>query len=318
VNHGMEHMKVSGRRLGLRQPKNAPRLRMSRLLSVTAPLPEHPAAADHLSLVEEWGLYANDQFGDCGPVSVANDIKLATKYLTGTQVDVSLDDVFDLYRRSGNPGFDPKTGADDNGVDMQTMLEALLEGGIAGMKPVAFASVDHTSRDMVDTCISIFGSVLFGAMLDTAQMHQTDDGLWDFVLSAPWGGHAFLGGRYFNGQEARTGVVTWGEVVDATDAFLDKQLLEAWVVIWPWHLNSKAFQEGVDIQALKEDYLALTGRELVVPPFPGPQPTPEDPAVAADLALVTAADRWLKLHHYGHSYDMEQALRAWKLARGFH
>src|SRR5436190_16980905 len=107
-------------------------------------------------------MYGNDQYGDCGPVSVANYIRLVTQYLTGAEVAVSQDAVFDLYRRSGNPNFDPATDADDNGVDMQTMLEALAAGGIGGgFKPVAFAKVDVTRVDEVRAAIAIFGGVLF-------------------------------------------------------------------------------------------------------------------------------------------------------------
>ena len=107
---------IEGRKLGRRPPKNAPRLKLSHYL--TGVVPAHPASADDFSLISDWGMYANDQFGDCGPVSVANQRKLVTKYLTGTEVSVTINDVFDLYRRSGNPTFDPNTGADDNGVDI--------------------------------------------------------------------------------------------------------------------------------------------------------------------------------------------------------
>jgi hypothetical protein len=67
------------------------------------------------------------------------------------------DEVFALYRLSGNPTFDPTTGDDDNGVDLQTMLEAALVNGYGTIKPVAFAKVDHTNEAEVQAAVAIFG-----------------------------------------------------------------------------------------------------------------------------------------------------------------
>jgi hypothetical protein len=134
---------------------------------------------------------------NCGPVSVANSLKIITLEGTGVEVSVTQDDVFDLYRRSGNPNFDPETGADDNGVDMQTMLDALLKGGIGGRKPLAFAKVDVLNLDEVRAAIAYFGCVLDGVDLQTAQQRETDaGGPWDYDSSPEWGGHAITSGKY--------------------------------------------------------------------------------------------------------------------------
>ena len=51
-----------------------------------------------------------------------------------------------------------------------------------------------------------------------------------------------------------------------TEAFRTHQVEEAWVVIWPEHLGSKAFLAGVDETALAADYYSLTGREFPAQP----------------------------------------------------
>jgi hypothetical protein len=253
------------RKLGRRPASGRPALLLGSYL--TGRLPAHPTAADHFAKVDDWGLYDNDQFGDCGPTSVANSRKLTTRYLATTEESPSQDDVFDLYRRSGNPNFDPTLPQgdprqQDDGVDMQTMLEAVAAGGIGGVKALGFALVDHTNLDELRAAIAIFGFLLFGVDLKVAQQAQTDKHLWDYKRSAEWGGHAIVAGRYAENPD-RTAVVTWAEVVDLTDAFERHQLQEAWAVIWPEHLGSVAFQDGVDLTALAADYRALTGR-----PFP--------------------------------------------------
>lgn len=266
------HKDYSYFKLGRRAPKRAPSLKLGAYL--TGIIPTHPDAADHFGAITDWGLYANDRYGDCGPVSVANQRKLVTKYLTGVEVSPTQDDVFDLYKRSGNPAFP----AEDNGVDMQTMLEAVVAGGIGGTKAIAFASVDPKNLDQIDAAIAIFGSVLFGVALDTAQQSQPQ--LWQYQPSGTWGGHAVLSGLYTvpepSGADVR--VITWGRVVATTDLFLQNQLEEVWVVIWPEHLGSAAFQWGVDLAALALDYKALTGNDLPVPTPPPPPPPPPVPA----------------------------------------
>jgi hypothetical protein len=309
-----EAYRAPGRRLGRRPPSRAPRLMLRNYL--TGVLPEHSTAADHFSRIDDWGLYGNDRFGDCGPVSVANYIKMVTKYLAPAEVSVSQDDVFDLYRRSGNPNF-PN---DDNGVDMQTMLEALIAGGIGRQKALAFAVVNPRNEEEIKAAISLFGGVLFGVDLELAQQRQTDDYIWDYAPSAEWGGHAVLAGQYF--QEPSVvdiAVVTWGQVVGCSGSFLGHQLEEAWVVILPEHLTAKGFQEGVDLDALATDYKALTGRPFPVLP-PNDPPQPVDPAVAADRALVQAVGEWpFHAHHGSHETRVvAKALKEWLLVRGYH
>lgn len=282
-----EYLAVPGRRLGRLAPSHAPALHLRAVLTGT--VPAHPAAADHLSRVPAWMLGGNDRFGTCGPTYVANLVVLTWKYLLGLDVTVSDEAVFDLYRRSGNPNFDPQTDADDNGVVMQDMLDALLKGGIEithadgsteVVKPLAFAAVDHTSLDEIRAATSIIGAVGFGVDLETAQQAQTDAGLWDYRRSSEWGGHAVMGGAYTSSAVLHTPdetVITWQEPVGTTDAFLEHQLEECWVVIWPAHLQHPDFQAGVDLAALAADYRALTGRDFPAAPPPGPGPAPVPP-----------------------------------------
>jgi hypothetical protein len=298
------------RKLGRRPPSNKPALLLADILTGTAPA--HPATADHFRNLQ-FGLYGNDKYGDCGPTSVANLVRLVTGGLLGTEVQPSQDDVFDLYRRSGNPNFDPTTDADDNGVDMQTMLEALLSGGIGDgsgkkIKPIAFAKVDVTSDDQLTAAVSIFGGVLWGVDLQTAQQSQTDahPPKWDFSQSGEWGGHAIVNGAYENG--ALEDVISWATRVETTSAFRRRQLQEAWVVVWQWNLDHPAFQQGIDLAALKSAYKSLTGRDLPIDPTPTPTP-------GADAALWSATKAWTAEHHVGDNAKAATALKTWAAAK---
>jgi hypothetical protein len=263
--HAHPHYKT-----GRRPPKNAPALMLASLL--TGVVPTHSDVFDHIKRLA-FGLYGNDKYGVCGPTSVGNLVRLVTGGLLGTEIQPSQDDVFDLYRRSGNPDFDPDTDEDDNGVDMQTMLEALLTGGIGDgkgskVKPIAFAKVAVGNDEVLDASSSIFGGTLWGVNLLTAQQSQTDEKppIWDYVKSSEWGGHAILNGA----AEAADGasiedVISWKIRVKTTPPFRRKQLEEAWAVIWEWNVEHPAFQAGIDIAKLKAAYKALTGKTLKLP-----------------------------------------------------
>jgi hypothetical protein len=281
--------------------------------------PAYEAKVDRLSQITI-GLDGNDKYGDCGPTSSDNHRRATTKALTGAEADATQAQVFDLYSRSTNPPFDPKTGANDNGVDMVTMCAALKSGGLAGVKIVAYAKLEDTSDASVYAAIDLFGAVLFAVDLQTAQQDQSDakNPVWDYKRSADWGGHAIVAGAY----DSTTGIVTvgsWGTAIGTTKAFRLHQLDEVWVPIWPELLGSARFVAAVDTAALAADFQSLTGGTLPVAPAPAPTPTPTpvptppgggasfqlDAAVephvgrAAKLASLTE-EQWINRHFHGY------------------
>ena len=273
-----EVIRIHGQRLGRRPPSNAPALRLGSLLNE---IPEHPNAVFRTNNFNLWDILGNDRYGDCGPVSVANSRRLTSFVLTGEERYPRLWDVLDLYQRSGNPNFP----AEDNGVIMQDMLSEVHKNGIAGDKAVAYAKVDVSSIDEIRAAIAIFGCLLLGVNLEAAQQDQRT---WDSVDGdQPWGGHAVMAADYTSAPSgADIGFITWGQPMGMTDRFWSRQVEEAWVVIWPEHLLSKEFLEGVDLAALRRDYKLLTGRDLPVPTPPKPAPTPPVPEPKSDEALL--------------------------------
>jgi hypothetical protein len=295
---------VTNRHLGKRPPSNKPALMLADFLSGV--VPAVPQAADNFAGVPSWELGHNDEYGTCGPTSVANNRRLVSYGLTGTMDAPTWPEIADLYRRSGNPGFNPNLPGgdpkqDDNGVDMQTMLGELLKNGIGGRKPLAFAKIAAGDMTTLDAAVALFGGTLLGLTLDTAQQSQTDIGTWTHVSSPVWGGHAVASGRYVDPAGTasdRTAVITWAEIIDMDRGFVTSQMDEDWVVLWPEHLGSKEFCAGVNIGALASAYQSLTGRSfpvIPVPPIPTPVPIPvPGPGGDAEAALAVALRRLLK------------------------
>jgi hypothetical protein len=290
-----------GVKLGKREPSHKPALLLRDILTGTTPLV--PTFVDHFAQATGWELGDNDRFGTCGPTSVANHRRLVTSALLGQERAPSLDDIFDLYRRSGNPGFNPSLSdtdpaQDDNGVDMQTMLEALMKDGIGGVKPVAFAKITPGDMDTLDKAIALFGGILLGLTLKTAQQHQK---LWDYVSdSADWGGHAVMAGKYNDapGTDAdRVDIITWARDTAMTRGFISQQEDEAWVVIWPEMLQDKSFLMGIDLVTLAAQYKQITGRTLPLPVAPLPVPTPQPTPTGREAAnLVAELNRAIASH----------------------
>ena len=258
---------------GRRPPKNAPALRFSSFLRAAAPA--HPAAEDYLAKLPGWQLLGNDAVGDCNAVTWANMRRLVTASLA-TEYYPTQAQVWQFYQTQ-NPGFDPAGTKDtngpassqDQGMDVQTGLEYLHgTGGPDGVKAVAFAKVDHTSLDEVKAALAIVGSLWLGIQVLAANQDQFREGKpWTDVPGSPIeGGHAILGGGY--GTDIK--FITWGQETMFDSSFWNgvvqgnSLVEEAWAVIWPEHLGTKSFEEGVDQTQLAADYQAITGSALVL------------------------------------------------------
>lgn len=307
-----------------RRPNNPlrPRIRLAR--SLTGVVPAHPVAADYLARLAGWQMLGNDTIGDCVAVTWANIRRLTTAVLS-TEYYPTFSQVKTVYATQ-NPG------GSDNGMDIQTLLEYLVKtGGPDGVKALGFAAVDYTNPEEVKAAIAIGGAVWAGFTVQEANMTQFGNREpFDYVSGSPdAGGHSVLVGGYGAGGSGQLGgdekFITWAQETSFTDRFWSREVEECWVVIWPEHLGSKAFQEGVDLAAFAADYTAITGKPFPapVPAPPAPEPVPVPPAPAPgpdadadDRALWMATGNWAQGHHTGANKRAAAALRTWAQAKG--
>jgi hypothetical protein len=260
---------------GRRQPKRALSIKFADILKV---VPNHPISEDYLGNLSGWKMLGNDSYGDCVAVAWANSRRFISALL-GTENYPTQDQVFQLYKTQ-NSGF-PN---DDNGMEIQTMLEYLnTSGGPDGTKLVAFASVDVNNLDEVKAALYIFGGILLGIEVQNANIDDFNAGkIWDYHPGQPIeGGHGVLAGGYAGQVVNDIRFITWADETGMTDAFwqnlVDNPNGEAWVLIWPENLGTKQFVDGIDMNTLASDYQAITGKTLPVPPGPIP-PAPVPPA----------------------------------------
>lgn len=202
-------------------------------------------------------LFGNDRYGDCVFAMFANFLILATVH-TGTIVIPSLADVLKGY--SDVTGFDPATGANDNGTVMTEALEYMRNVGMAGHKILGWAKIDHHNIVHRRLGVQLFGATLVGVSFPASAMTQ-------FGNNQPWhvdsgstieGGHAILHPGY-----GATGddYVTWGKWDQkAASSWSLEYVDEEYVAItedWIDKVTGKT-PGGLDLATLQTDLKTLT------------------------------------------------------------
>lgn len=289
-----------------------PRLRLAQF-STAAPV--YPDNVDYLSEVSDYPMYLNDRIGDCTCAGAGHMIQAESRYGSGTTATITDTDVLTAYEAVS--GYDPKTGANDDGAVMQDVLSYWRKTGFGGHKILAFAEVDVKNDAELRSAMNTFGSLYIGINFPGSAMTQFNDGQpWDVVPGAELeGGHAIHGGAYKVGDNWK--VVTWGAVQEMTQAFWDKYVEEAWVVVTPEWLNSNGTSPtGLNLYALGEELAALTGGENPFPepspsPTPEPVPVPEPTPVDADEILEAFLVKFFMKQHLPSHAHLEAVLRTW-------
>lgn len=231
-----------------------PRLKVSRFLTA----PTYPASLDYLSNVSNFPMYLNDRIGDCTCAAGGHIIQAESTYGRGATETVTDGDVLTAYEAVS--GYNPATGENDNGAVLQDVLNYWRKTGIGGHQILAFAELDIHNMAEVKAAMSTFGAVYLGFDFPSSAMEQFNEGRpWDVVYGAySQGGHAVHAGAYL--EDGTIKVTTWGAVQEMTQAFWDKYVFEAWIVITPEWLNDVGYSpSGFDLHGLGQELAELTG-----------------------------------------------------------
>lgn len=202
------------RKLGKRPAKHDPRT--YRLAPVLAErLPAIPDAHDWTAGVpfEMWG---NDRFGCC---AFAAQAALLAMWTRAAQALVILMTSTVLSNYAEVTGFDPETGANDDGTILLDELNHWRRDGLA--RPgqpgrdylTAYGAIDPRDRDGIKRAICFLGGALVGVQVPNGFLSLPRGATWDWGAIAdhtPAGGHAIAIGGYdaagiwFNTWGART------------------------------------------------------------------------------------------------------------------
>jgi len=226
-----------------------------------APLPKRPAKFGHANLLpSDVGMLGNDRFGDCVFASAAH-LTMLWNAEAGRKVEFNDECVLQCYAEV--TGFDPATGANDNGTNMRDMLNYWRQTGILDAqgnrhKLAAFASIDPSNMDHILTAMWLFGLDIGFVVTQDAMDRFHDNDIWDV---SPWhgdmtvlGGHCICPvtlGNFINSY-------TWGRLQGCTQRFFRRQTDEVYAVFSQEMLNASGKSlEGFDLGALQSDLSAL-------------------------------------------------------------
>ena len=155
----------------------------------------------------------------------------------GSPMAISAAQVIAAY--SSTTGYDPATGANDNGTSVPTFLGAWKCPGFWNTQIDSFCAIDPSNRDHFKRAIHDLGCVVLGFRLPESAEHQ-------FAAGEPWtpkwlspivGGHCVIAVCY--GADGFK-VVTWAKLQPVSWSFLDQYCDEAYACVSPLFLTEGA------------------------------------------------------------------------------
>jgi hypothetical protein len=202
-----------------------------------------------------------DGIGDCTIAGMAHAFTAMAVYAGKPQPLFS--DAAILAAYCAVSGYDPATGADDNGAQMQDVLAYMRTAGMPDTtgkvhKVIAYAALGNPADLLLlSECLATWGSVYTGINCPQSAEDQFGNGPWLYEPDSPIiGGHAIsLHRRRPYGSV--TGVwdfSTWGALQPVTDPFIGHLAEEAWIFCTQdWIEASGETCDGVALSQLISD-----------------------------------------------------------------
>jgi hypothetical protein len=231
---------------------------------ITAALPTAPASFDVTKKVgsSSWGMMENDQIGDC-TCAAAGHLLMEWTANSGKKMFTPTDKQI-VAAYSAVTGYNPATGANDNGAQEIDVLNYWRQSGIAGHKIGAFVAVEPSNHTHIMDSVYVFEGCYIGLQLPTSAQAQTQNKQpWSVPPGGPtgdgkpgsWGGHAVPVVAY---DTRVVTVVTWGALQTMTWSFWDTYCDEGYAIISNDYLNGKKQSpQGFNMQQLQADLADL-------------------------------------------------------------
>lgn len=223
------------KRLGLKSFESAPRAKelSTKIFSSPANLRNCPTSVDWhaaLNLQNNYNALGNDKYGDCVEAGVLRLVQLREANAERSSWQPTTDLAINLYSQWS--GFNPQTGANDNGTDISVMQERCATDGISiGIDLDVMLPFDvPTDTNNLNLITYNCGGVGLCWALPKSAEKMTD--VWDVAgdLNLPenipgsWGGHFTCSGKYDSNSRF---IITWGYEVKVTPAFEAAYLVAA-------------------------------------------------------------------------------------------
>jgi hypothetical protein len=230
-------------------------LQLAKYLVTPPPCPE---VYDWLTRVSKFGPMGNLTAGDCVLAGAGHLIQMWTAN-QGKEIILPDPDILALYSKL--TGYDPATGANDNGLNVNDFLKFWRQTGIDGHQIGAYVQVDPANKLHMALACYLFGGVYCGVALPLSAQNQekwevTNPSLTGDAAPGSWGGHCVPRGVF----DPLGGIfISWGEEYYATNEFIAAYFDEAYAIISQDFLDGKEETPlGFDLAALNADLQAVT------------------------------------------------------------
>jgi hypothetical protein len=228
----------------------------------TKALPNPPGSFDLTGKITVWGMMENDQLGDCTCAAAGHLLMEWTANAGKKMFSPSDKQIVAAY--SAITGYNPTTGANDNGAVEIDVLNYWRQSGIAGHKIGAYMALEPSNHIHVMDSVYIFEGCYIGLQLPKSaqaqvQNHQSwsvpPGGATGDGKPGSWGGHAVPVVAY----DARgVTVVTWGALQVMTWSFWETYCEEAYAIVSNDYLTGKKLTaQGFNMAQLQEDLADL-------------------------------------------------------------
>jgi hypothetical protein len=213
----------------------------------------------------------NDRLGDCTIAAAGHVIEAWTANAGHTSI-VPDSEILKTY--SAVSGYDPNSGANDDGAFELDVLNEWQKNGIGGHKIGAYVALEPANHDHIRIATFLFGSVYLGLALPISIQGQE---VWSVP---PWGpvddgapgslgGHAVPVVSY---SKMGLTCVTWGSLMNMTWSFFDAYCEESYALLSSdWVSGNRMAPNGLFLEQLKADLAAIKSPN---PPTPGPVARP--------------------------------------------
>jgi hypothetical protein len=204
------------------------------------------------SAVHDWGMYGNDEYGDCGLASLGGHRVIAQENSARQrEARPTTQQILDAYFGV--------TGGADTGIYLIDGLKYVRKVGVGRETDgtphtiTAFARVNQHDRDELKVAARMFGGVYLGLALPLSARREINAGQPWIGTSDPlysWGGHAvwMIGFDSFGPT-----CVTWGREQRMSWDWFATYCDEAWCVVSEdFFLSSGKTPQGFDVQALQD------------------------------------------------------------------
>ena len=121
---------------------------------LTPALPAPPASLDISTKVSSWGMMANDQLGDCTCAAAGHLIMEWTANAGKQTVTPTDQQIIAAY--SAITGYNPVTGANDNGANEVDVLNYWRQTGIAGDQIGGYVALEPANHTHVMDSVYMF------------------------------------------------------------------------------------------------------------------------------------------------------------------